>query len=140
MRKAKEFRENFGNFRMKDNRIEAKADFIQAKLYKDGEETDIESQEFKLMESILQVFYEIDNVLAIESGVIHEPLGYAGTIDCIVEFRNKICLIDWKTSKRKKKSWKSCYDYPIQLAAYAAAVNADPAYDFAVSFVSVPPL
>ena len=135
MKEAEEFKKNVSRIRTKDNRMETKANFVYQKLseYGDGLE---ESLDFRRSQSILNTFYDIDNILAVESGVIHEPLGYAGTVDCIVQFRNKIYLIDWKTSKRRKNSWRSCYDYPVQLAAYAAAVNADPAYDFAVSWTN----
>ena len=132
MKSAEEFRKNISKIRTRENNLEIRGDFIREKLCEFSEGTE-DSPEFKRYRSILDVFNDIDGVLAIESGVIHQPLGYAGTVDCIAEFRNKICLIDWKTSKRRKTSWRSCYDYPVQLVAYAAAVNADPAYDFAVS-------
>ena len=132
MEKADDFRKNTSCIRTKENKRHSRGYFIRQKLFDDGEYAE-GSPEFMRSQSILNLFYEIDSVLAVESGVIHEPLGYAGTIDCIVKFRNKICLIDWKTSKRRKTTLRSCYDYPVQLAAYAAAVNADPGYDFAVS-------
>ena len=132
MKAAEEFRKNVSKIRTREDKLETSGDFIREKLCEFDEDTE-KSPEYKRFRSILDVFSDIDGVLAIESGVIHEPLGYAGTVDCIAKFRNKICLIDWKTSKRKKTSWRSCYDYPVQLVAYAAAINADPAYDFAVS-------
>ena len=37
--------------------------------------------------------------------------------------RGTLCLIEWKTSKKPKDSLDSCYDYPLQVAAYAGAYN-----------------
>ena len=42
-------------------------------------------------------------------------------------------MIDWKTSAKKKRTIEECYDYPLQLVAYAGAVNHNPhLFDFKV--------
>ena len=85
------------------------------------------------LNSLLPVLGNIEKVAAIESGVVNHVLNYAGTVDCLAAYDGQMSVIDWKTSKRKKKTLKSCYDYPVQLAAYAGAVNQDPMYPFVVS-------
>ena len=47
-------------------------------------------------------------------------------VSCL--FRDTICLIDWKTSKKQKASLRYTYDNPLQVAAYLGAYNADPKY------------
>lgn len=129
-----EFSKNFSMFRTNEQEIERRHDFImQTHQFALSQKGGVHSSLFKQCQSFYDVFKDIENVVAVESGVSHGLLEYAGTVDCIAMFRDKLCLIDWKTSKRKRKTLKSCHDYPVQLAAYAAAVNADPAYDFEVS-------
>ena len=41
-------------------------------------------------------------------------------------------MIDWKTSLKPKPSLADCYDFPLQAAAYAGAVNQDPHYPIKV--------
>ena len=50
-------------------------------------------------------------------------------------FREKLCLIEWKTSKRQKATIDSTFDNPLQVAAYMGAVNFDQQYDLNVSIV-----
>ncbi len=40
-----------------------------------------------------------------------------------------LCLIDWKTARKPKPSLADCFDYPLQMAAYAGAINQDPKLD-----------
>jgi len=37
--------------------------------------------------------------------------------------RGEYCLIDWKTSQKRRYTLKDCYDDPTQVAAYTGAVN-----------------
>ena len=47
---------------------------------------------------------------------------YAGTTDCVGEYKGEPCIIDFKqTNKPKKKEWIE--DYFLQLVAYAEAHN-----------------
>ena len=48
-------------------------------------------------------------------------------------YRGELCLIDWKTSGKPRPSLSDCYEYPLQAAAYAGAINDDPRYSFKVS-------
>lgn len=83
-------------------------------------------------QSISHVLSDITNVVAIESAVVHPVLGYAGTLDLIAEYKGTLSVIDWKTSEKHKTNLKDCYSYPLQLAAYAGAVNFDANYPFQV--------
>ncbi|XP_068700661.1 mitochondrial genome maintenance exonuclease 1-like [Montipora foliosa] len=82
--------------------------------------------------SIGHVLRDITNVVAVESGVIHPLLGYAGTLDLIAKYKGLLAVIDWKTSAKHKTNLKDCYSYPQQIAAYAGAVNYDKSYPFQV--------
>lgn len=60
----------------------------------------------------------IDNVRVIEGRFYSEEYRTAGTIDLVAEFDGKLSIIDWKTSRKKKKvSWVE--DYFTQESAYA---------------------
>lgn len=83
-------------------------------------------------QSIRHVLPDIKNVVAIESGVVHPLLGYAGTLDLIAEYKGALSVIDWKTSAKHKMNLKDCYSYPQQVVAYAGAVNYDMNYPFQV--------
>ena len=52
--------------------------------------------------------------------------------------RGDLCVIDWKTSKRRKSSLRFTYDNPLQLAAYAGALNFDTRYDLKVTAWRLP--
>ncbi len=77
------------------------------------------------MQSVEHVLEDIGEVKALETSVAHFTLGYVGTFDCLAEYKGTLCLIDWKTSQKLKSSLADCYDYPLQAAAYAGAINQD---------------
>lgn len=53
---------------------------------------------------------------------LYFPKIYAGTTDCVGEYKGTPCIIDFKqTNKPKKKEWIE--DYFLQLVAYAEAHN-----------------
>lgn len=74
-------------------------------------------------ESIEPVLRDICDVQLVEGTVFHPELGYAGRVDCVASYRGIPCICDWKTADTPKGSVDRLYDYPIQLAAYAGAVN-----------------
>lgn len=63
---------------------------------------------------------DIDNIYALEQSLFSDHLEVAGTVDCIAEYKGKMSVIDFKTSKRIK-SKNDIHDYFMQCSAYAVA-------------------
>lgn len=76
--------------------------------------------EYEMWNTLVPVLSEIDKVHALETPLYSDHLEVAGTVDCIAEFRGKLSIIDFKTSKRIK-SRDDIHNYFMQCAAYAVA-------------------
>jgi genome maintenance exonuclease 1 len=63
---------------------------------------------------------DINNIYALESSLYSNHLQVAGTVDCIAEYKGKLSVIDFKTSRRVKTR-DDIHDYFIQCSAYAVA-------------------
>lgn len=88
--------------------------------YLRNEEYDVDIFDRELFNSISPILGEIDNVHALETPLYSDHLEVAGTVDCIGEFRDKLSVIDFKTSARLK-SRDDIHGYFMQCSAYAVA-------------------
>ena len=61
---------------------------------------------------------DIDNIRCLEATMYSDHLRLGGQADCISEYKGKLSVIDFKTSK-KRKTRSQCYNYFIQCSAYA---------------------
>lgn len=83
--------------------------------FRDGYTPDV-LESFLVMKPILDGF--IGTVYAQEAPLYSTHLGVAGRVDCVAEFDGQLSIIDFKTSrKKKKKDWVK--NYFMQEAAYA---------------------
>lgn len=72
--------------------------------------------------SIKPVLDEVEQVHLVESAIYHSLYRYGGCFDCLGEWKGKLCVFDWKTaSKPKKTEWIT--DYFLQVTAYIKAIN-----------------
>lgn len=79
--------------------------------------TIFDSQNWKEIKEYLD---DIDNIRALETPLFSHHLQVAGTVDCIAEYKGKLAVIDFKTSRRNKTK-EDIHDYFMQCSAYSVA-------------------
>ena len=79
-------------------------------------------QAFKMAQVVHEnALKDVKEIWGSEVG-LYFPKIYAGTTDCVGQYKGNPCIIDFKqTNKPKKKEWVE--DYFLQLVAYAEAHN-----------------
>ena len=79
-------------------------------------------QAFKMAKIVHEnALKDVNEIWGREVG-LYFPKIYAGTTDCVGQYKGNPCIIDFKqTNKPKKKEWVE--DYFLQLVAYAEAHN-----------------
>merc|ERR1712166_749347 len=73
--------------------------------------------------SLLPLLETVSESSLVEAPVLHEGLGFAGTVDLVARVHGEQYLIDWKTAAKPKQRPEHLYDYPLQSAAYLGAVS-----------------
>jgi genome maintenance exonuclease 1 len=92
------------------------------KSFLNREEVPPEINDNPYWHSIEPVLNNIEQVHLIESFAYHSQHQYAGYFDCLGEWQGELCVFDWKTASRPKKTeWIS--DYFLQVVAYLAAIK-----------------
>ena len=76
--------------------------------------------------STRMVFDKLGDAIASEKSVRHAHLDYQGKLDTLACYHGNPCIIEWKTSQRRKSSLADCGEHPMQMVAYAGAINSDP--------------
>ena len=76
--------------------------------------------------STRKVFDHLGDAIASETRVQHTHLGYQGKFDTLACYHGNPCIVEWKTSQKRKSSLSECGEYPMQMVAYAGAINNDP--------------
>ena len=98
-------------------------DNIQYKL-ETGKEPKLNFVSQKYWKSTRPFLDTVGRTLICEGAIWH-PKGFAGAFDCLAyldDDTDQPTLCDWKTADRPRKPNKM-YDYQVQVAAYAAALN-----------------
>ncbi|KHJ46067.1 hypothetical protein D918_03730 [Trichuris suis] len=78
--------------------------------------------------SLKPLLPSIEELISREAWVNHSRLCYKGRIDALLKYKNRVVLLELKTSDRLKVNLDSMYDSPLQLVAYAGALNSMPDY------------
>ena len=86
----------------------------------DGYLTGVLPNVAEMFQSIEPLLNRINNIHVVEGSMWADHLKLAGRTDLIAEFDDRLSVIDYKTSNRKK-TWEMCHQYFMQGAFYAIA-------------------
>ena len=86
----------------------------------DGYLTGVLPNVAEMFQSIEPLLNRINNIHVVEGSMWSDHLKLAGRTDLIAEFDDRLSVIDYKTSNRKK-TWEMCHQYFMQGAFYAIA-------------------
>ena len=75
-----------------------------------------------MFQNVKSELNKIDNIIAMEFPMISEELGFAGKLDVLAEYNGVLSIIDFKSSRTKKKE-QYCYKWFLQEAAYSILVE-----------------
>ncbi len=93
-----------------------------AEDYINGDEIDVSKYthyDAEMFEDLKQVLDEsVDNVFMQETRMYSDYVRMAGTVDMVAEFEGKRCVVDFKTSRKLKRS-EDILNYYCQATAYA---------------------
>ena len=76
--------------------------------------------EVEMFQSIESLLNRVDNIHVVEGALWSDHFKLAGRTDLIGEFDNRLSVVDYKTSN-KKKTWEMCHQYFMQGTFYAVA-------------------
>lgn len=71
----------------------------------------------EMWNSLQKPLHRINNIRLQETALYSDTLRLAGRVDCIAEYRNELMVIDFKTSRKKKKP-EYIEGYCMQVCAY----------------------
>jgi len=77
---------------------------------------------YSMFQNVKSELNKIDNIIAMEFPMISEELGFAGKLDVLAEYNGVLSIIDFKSSRTKKKE-QYCYKWFLQEAAYSILVE-----------------
>jgi len=73
--------------------------------------------------SVQPVLEKLSDVQLVETVVPNYVEGYAGKVDLVARYQGVPCTIEWTTAEEPKLRVEKLYDKPLQLVAYAGAIN-----------------
>ena len=77
---------------------------------------------YSMFQNVKSELNKIDNIMAMEFPMISEKYGFAGKLDVLAEYNGVLSIIDFKSSRTKKKE-VYCKKWFLQEAAYSLLVE-----------------
>ena len=90
-----------------------------AKNYLEGQTVNCPPAVGPYWDTLLPVLENLNQIRLLEGHVFHYYEGYAGRVDCVANYQDIPCAIEFQSATHIKP----LYDKPLQLAAYCGALN-----------------